>query len=63
MKETEEQSAELKWALKHDPVTHELRAEAEEHLNEAAEAIGEVELGLDTAAPDSWVAEQIEAAS
>jgi hypothetical protein len=59
MKATAEQSAELMQALKHDPVTDALRAEAEAFPAEAAEALANVEGGLDEASPDSWVAEQL----
>ena len=61
MKDTAAESAELKQALKRDPVTDELRAEAEAFPLEADEAIAEVEAGHDTAAPGSWVAEQTHA--
>ena len=60
MKETAEESAELKMALKHDPETPALAAEAESHPQEADEALFEVEAGLDTAAPGSWVANRKE---
>jgi hypothetical protein len=56
MKNTAGESADLKMALKHDPETPELAAEAYEYPQEADEAIEEVRLGYDTAAPDSWVA-------
>lgn len=59
MKETAGESAGLKMALKHDPVTDALRAEAERFPLEADEAFCEVERGLDTADPGSWVHEQI----
>lgn len=57
MKETAGESADLKMALKHDPVTDLLRAEAEAFPAEADEAVAEVQGGLDTCAPDSYVAE------
>ena len=57
MKPTAEQSADLKMALKHDPATDHLRAEAEVHPLEADEACAEVTAGLDSCAPESWVAE------
>jgi len=63
MKDTAEQSAELKMALKHDPETSLLRAEAERHPLEADEALLEVETGLDTAHPESWVARLLSPAS
>lgn len=56
MKDTEEESAELKMALKHDPWTPELAAEAEAFPIEASEAIKEVEEKWDDCHPDSWVA-------
>lgn len=59
MKDTADESAELKMALKHDAETPELAAEAERHPQEADEAIQDVENGYDTAAPDSWVASRI----
>lgn len=59
MKETAEQSADLKMALKHDPVTDHLRAEAKAFSLEADEAYFEVLDGLDTCAPDSWIAEEM----
>jgi hypothetical protein len=57
MKDTPEQSADLKMALKHDPVTPELIAAAEIHPLEGDEAYFEVADGLDTCAPESWVAQ------
>lgn len=59
MKDTAAESAELKMALKHDPVTPELEAEAQAFPVEADEACSEVEDGLDTASPGSWVANQM----
>lgn len=56
MKDTAAESAELKMALKHDPETPALAAEAEVHPLEASEAIQEVEVGLDSADAGSWVA-------
>ena len=57
MKVTAEESATLKMALKHDPVTPFLRAEAEAFPAEADEACSDVENGHDTAAVGSWVEE------
>lgn len=56
VKDTEEESAELKMALKHDPMTDALAAEAKAFPLEAGEAIDNVERGYDTCATDSWVA-------
>lgn len=56
MKDTAEQSAELKLALKHDPSSPALRAEARAHPLELDEACVEVERGLDDAHPASVVA-------
>jgi hypothetical protein len=55
------ESADLKQALKHDPVTPELRALADSL--EGDEAVAEVLGGWDTAAPGSYVAEVIAAES
>lgn len=55
MKETAAESAELKMALKHDPETAELAAEAVAFPAEADEALADVENGNDYAAPGSWV--------
>lgn len=55
LQETAEQSADLKQALKHDPVTDELRAAADSP--EGDEAVDECRRGYDTATPGSWVAE------
>src|SRR3954454_5970703 len=60
MKKTATQSAALKQALKKDPVTDELRAEAEAFPLEADEACAEVREARDFCTPDSWVAEQVE---
>ena len=60
MKDTAEQSADLKQALKKQPVTDELRAEAEAFPLEADEACAEVREAHDFCTPDSWVAEQVE---
>lgn len=54
MKPTAGESADLKMALKHDPLTPELAAEAEAFPLEAEEALREVEQGWDSAAPGSW---------
>lgn len=59
MKDTAEESAELKQRLKHDPNTQELEDEAERFPLEAAEAIDEVERGLEEAEPGSWVAARV----
>lgn len=59
MKQTAAESAELKQALKHDPETPTLAAEAEAHPLEADEAVDEVERGLDDAHPESWVAREM----
>lgn len=59
MKDTAAESAELKMALKHDEETPALRRNADEHPQEAAEAIEDVAAGLDTATPGSWVAKAI----
>jgi hypothetical protein len=58
VKDTAEQSAALKMALKHDPMTPELEQEAKRFPLEADEAFFEVQNGHDTCHPDSWVAEQ-----
>jgi hypothetical protein len=63
VKPTAAESAELKMALKHDPVTPELEAEAEAHPLEADEAIQDVERGYDDASPDSWVSRYLKRAS
>jgi hypothetical protein len=55
MRDTAKESADLKQALKHEPVTDELRAQAEAHPLEAEEAIQDTETGLDPATPGSWV--------
>jgi hypothetical protein len=55
MKETAEQSADLKQALKKQIETPELAAEAAAYPLEAEEALSEVKLRLDTAIPGSWV--------
>ena len=59
MKETAGESADLKMALKHDPETPELAAEAEAFPVEADEAMSEVENVYDTADPGSWVANRL----
>jgi hypothetical protein len=59
MKDTAEESADLKMALKHDPVTDELRAEAVTFPLEADDAYFEVKEGRDHLTPGSWVAEQL----
>ena len=59
MKPTANESADLMQALKHDPVTGALRDEAKAFPVEADQAIADVEGGLDTAHPQSWVAEWI----
>jgi hypothetical protein len=59
MKATAGESAELKMALKHDPETPQLAAEADKFPLEADEAIQDVEGGYDTAAPGSWVANRL----
>jgi len=59
MFDTEDESAEFKQRLKHDPVSDSLRSLAEIHGIEAQESIAEVEDGLDTFTPGSWVAEMI----
>lgn len=56
MKDTEEESAILKQALKHLPCTPELITEAEAFPEEAGEAIQEVQDGYEEADPGSWVA-------
>lgn len=56
---TADESAELKQALKHDPITVELRRMAAENPVEADEAVLECEQGYDTYSPDSWVAEVV----
>lgn len=56
IKPTAEESADLKMALKHDPVTPALAAEAVAFPVESEEALREVEEGHDTAAPGSWAA-------
>ncbi len=61
MKDTAEQSAELKMALKRDPESAVLAAEAEAFPVEADEALTECEQGWDTATPGSWVARRLEA--
>lgn len=58
MKETAEESAELMMALKHDPWTPELDAEAEAFPLEADEAMRNVEENVDDCHPDSWVARE-----
>lgn len=60
MKETANESAELKQALKHDPETPHLAAEAEANPLEGDEAYFEVLEGRDTAEPGSWVANRQE---
>jgi hypothetical protein len=62
MKNTAEESADLKIALKHKPWTPELEAEAKDFPLEADEAYFEVVDGWDTCTPDSWVAREIAAA-
>jgi hypothetical protein len=57
VKATARESADLKMALKHDPVSPFLRAEADAFPAEADEALHEVERGWDTAAAGSWVEE------
>lgn len=59
MKATAEESADLKMALKHDPETPELAAEAARFGAEAGEALWECEQGLDIAAAGSWVANRV----
>lgn len=59
MKPTWEESSDLKQALKREPVTADLEAEAEEFPLEADEAYFEVIDGRDTVEPGSWVAQQI----
>lgn len=61
MKAFPEQSAELKMALKHDPVTEDLREEARRFPEEAGEAYDEVLSGRDKRTPGSWADEQIHA--
>jgi hypothetical protein len=56
VKDTWQESADLKQALKHDPETPELAAEAAAFPIEAEEALSEVTRRLDTATPGSWVA-------
>lgn len=56
---TAEQSADLKMALKHDPVTDELREKAACFPIEADEAVSEVLAGHDTCLAASWVSDQI----
>lgn len=60
MKPTADESAELKMALKHDPCSDALRAEAAAFPLEADEALQEVQRGLDIADPGSWVAQELE---
>lgn len=55
MKDTEDESAALKQALKHQPLTPDLEAEAALHTQEAEEAVWEVEQGLDTRSTGSYV--------
>jgi hypothetical protein len=55
MKATAEESADLKMALKHDPISPALRAEALRFPLETDEAMEEVLSGRDTCAPGSWV--------
>jgi hypothetical protein len=59
VKPTWQESADLKQALKHDPETPELAAEAQAFPLEADEAVIEVEQGLATCSPGSWVANRI----
>lgn len=59
MKATEDESAALKWALKHRPETPELVNEAVQHQEEAVEALQEVFRGLDDCSPDSWVGQSL----
>lgn len=56
MKPIAHESADLKQRLKHAPLTAALRAEAEIHTAEAEEAVWEVQEGLDTCSPGSYVA-------
>lgn len=60
MKETADESAELKMTLKRDPETPELAAEAVRFPAEAGEALYEVESDLDYAAPGSWAANRLD---
>jgi hypothetical protein len=62
MKNTAEESANLKMALKHDPWTPELEAETYSFPLEAEEAYSDVAEGWDTCHPDSWVAREMAAA-
>lgn len=61
MKDTAEESAELKQALKHDVVTRELILEAQAHPEEAHEAYEEVFWGHDERTPGSWVDQMLTA--
>lgn len=61
MKDTAEESAELKMALKHNPITPELCQEAQLHPVEADEAYQEVFDGRDTRTPGSWVDQMLTA--
>lgn len=56
MKATEDESAALKQALKHSPLTAELAEEAAANIGEASEAVDEVEQGFDTCSEGSYVA-------
>lgn len=60
MKDTQDESAALKQALKHSPMTPELKAEAEIHFSEAEEALQEVKEGYESCSPSSWVAHELE---
>ena len=59
MKSTQEESAALKQALKKQDNTPALDLEATNFPLEAEESIWEVEQGLDTCTPSSWVASQL----
>lgn len=61
MKDTEQESAELKQALKHGLCTRELIEEAQRHPEEAHEAYEEVFWGHDERTPGSWVDQMLTA--
>lgn len=59
MKDTQEESATLKQALKHQPLSPMLEQEAADHPQEAEEAVWEVQEGYDTFSPGSYVAREL----